>query len=85
MSTDKEKIRQMMMTHLREKGYPNLTSKQILAELKPMWVKLGEAGLLQKSWKYTDFVGEAEAAEHLINLKAAMQEELMQHFARFRK
>lgn len=72
----KAKIRKVMIDHLKSKGYPNMTSKEILAELKPMWVKLGNLGLLHKGWRYDEFVEIAHAEEHLANLRAALHDEL---------
>ena len=71
-----------MIDHLKSKGYPNMTSKQILAELKPMWIKLEEAGLISAGWKYAQYVEIAQAQEHYQNLRAAMEEELLNHFVR---
>lgn len=82
MSDLKAQIRQVMMQHLYSKGYPNLTSKQILGELKPMWIKLGEAKLLHPEWKFNEYVSIAHAKEHLANLKAALQEDMLKHFVK---
>ena len=81
----KAKIRQVMIEHLKSKGYPNMTSKEILAELKPMWVKLGNLGLLHPGWKYEDFVQIEQAEEHYANLRDALKEELANHFMNTRK
>lgn len=78
----KAQIRQVMIAHLKSKGYPNMTSKEILAELKPMWVKLGNLGLLHAGWTYEQFVEIAHAEEHFANLKMALKEELMNHFTK---
>lgn len=80
MSEQKAKIRAVMIDHLKSKGYPNMTSAEILAELKPMWKKLGVLGLLHKDWKYDEFVQIAHAEEHFANMKEALKEELMNHF-----
>lgn len=82
MSALKAQIRQVMIEHLRSKGYPNMTSKQILAELKPMWVKLGEAKLLGPDWTFAQFVSIAQAKEHLANLRETLREDMLKHFAR---
>lgn len=81
----KAKIRAVMIAHLKSKGYPNMTSKEILAELKPMWVKLGTLGLLHQDWKFGQFVEIAHAEEHLSNLKASLKEELATHFMKQKK
>lgn len=75
-SEQKVKIKKLMIDHLKSKGYPNMTSKAILAELKPMWIMLEEAGLVNSNWKYTQFVNIAEAQAHYQNLKEAMSDEL---------
>lgn len=87
-STTKEqkaRIRQVMIEHLKAKGYPNMTSKEILAELKPIWVKLGTMGLLSPNWKFGDFIQIAEAEEHYANLRQALKQEVADHFVRFKK
>jgi hypothetical protein len=43
----KEKVKKVMVDHLTELGYPDkMTNEQIMGELKPMWIKLEEAGLV---------------------------------------
>jgi hypothetical protein len=71
-----KQIRKVMIDHLKAKGYPNMTSNEILAELKPMWNKLGNLGLLHANWRFDEFVQIHHAEEHLANLKAALHEEL---------
>lgn len=85
VTEQKAKIRQVMIDHLKSKGYPNMTSKEILSELKPMWVKLGTLGLLNADWKYDQFVEIAHAEEHFANMKDALKEELLNHFAKGKK
>lgn len=83
MSQDKKaQIRKVMIDHLKSKGYPNMTSAEILAELKPMWTKLGTLGLLHPGWTYDQFVEIAHAEEHFANMKDALKEELMNHFVK---
>lgn len=82
VKTKKAKIRKVMIDHLKSKGYPNMTSKDILEELKPMWNKLGSLGLLHQNWTYGQFVEIAHAEEHYSNLREALKEELMNHFAK---
>lgn len=81
----KAQIRKVMIDHLKAKGYPNMTSKEIMGELKPMWNKLGALGLLHPGWKYGEFVEIAHAEEHFTNMKLALKEELMNHFAGLKK
>jgi len=78
--TNQEKIKEVMIQHLRLKGYPNMTPQQVLAELKPMWMKLGEAGLLPKGASYQSFVQVAQAESHYMTLKEAMMDDLLKHF-----
>ena len=56
----KGKIQKVMVDHLTTLGYPDITREQILAELKPMWIKLEEAGLIQPGMS---FVAYADAAQ----------------------
>ena len=45
MTDDRKRIADVMLGHLKTKGWPNMTDQQILNELKPMWVRLEESGL----------------------------------------
>jgi hypothetical protein len=54
----KSKIRAVMLDHLQTKGYPETSSQQILAELKPMWIKLEEAQLTA-GWNFLAFYATA--------------------------
>ena len=58
----KTKIKDVMLAHLNSKGYPNLTGDEILAELKPMWNAIEEAGLKQPGMTFEDFVQRAHNA-----------------------
>jgi len=51
----KTKIKEVMIKHLTEKGYPNITNQRIMQELKPMWIKLEEAGLIQPGMNYSEY------------------------------
>lgn len=58
------KCKAVMVEHLKAKGYPNLTTQQILNERKPMWIALEEAHLIQPGMNYRAFseISEREAA-----------------------
>ena len=62
LQVHKEKIKEVMMTHLNSKGYPKLTNDQIMAELKPMWVLIEEAGLKVDGMSYKMFCAKATEA-----------------------
>ena len=76
----KGKVRKVMLDHLTAKGYPELTTKQILSELKPMWLKLEEAGLIQKGWTYSTFARIASEQSRMQDMRDAMESELLKHF-----
>jgi hypothetical protein len=65
-----ENIKQVMTKHLREKGYPNMSNIQILGELRPMWIKLEEAGLIQPGMTFAAFKDHAEAQFLFAELRA---------------
>lgn len=78
----KEQIRKIIVDHLTTKGYPNLTEQQIMAELKPMWIKLEEAKLLQPGWTFPQFVKIANEQMIYNATKTSMEAELLKHFSR---
>lgn len=43
----KTRCREVIETHLKSKGYPNLSRRDIINELKPMWVKMEQLGLME--------------------------------------
>lgn len=49
------KLKAVMEAHLRTKGYPRMTSEQIMRELKPMWIAIEEAGLVQQGMSFQGF------------------------------
>lgn len=52
----KVKIKTVMVQHLNESiGYPDCQLEEIIFQLKPMWRKLEEAGLLVKGMSYRQF------------------------------
>lgn len=58
----KAKIKAVMVKHLEELGYPEMENEEIMAELKPMWIKIEEAGLIRPGMSFADFVAQAESA-----------------------
>lgn len=62
----KEKCRAVILEHLKTKGYPNLTRRGIINELKPMWLKLEDLGLTEHlkeaGWTYQKYVDTATKA-----------------------
>lgn len=44
--------RAVMMTHLDSLGYPDLSRREILAELKAMWPKFEDKGLMEHLKKH---------------------------------
>lgn len=50
----KEEIRKVVLQHLESKG-SNLTYDQILGELKAIWIKLEDAGLVQPGMSFQTF------------------------------
>ncbi len=60
MNSIKEQIKKVMIDHLKETiHYPKCNDEQILQELKPMWVKLEEAGLIQPGMNFNEFQHQA--------------------------
>ena len=59
MSELKEQIKKVMLEHLETKGYPNMEDMEIMRELKPMWIKIEEAGLVQPGMGFEAFRDQA--------------------------
>lgn len=59
MTDLQKKLKNAMLEHLKTKGYPNMTLDQIMNELKPMWIKLEESGLLPYGVNFNNFVQSA--------------------------
>lgn len=51
----KEKLKKVMVDHLTSVGYPDITDDQIMRELKPMWIKLEESGILADGMTFAGF------------------------------
>lgn len=77
--TLKEKCREVIVTHLTSKGYPNLTRRGILNELKPMWLKMEQAGLTEDlktlGWTYPKY--------HDVAIKTAQESAIFEHLGNF--
>lgn len=56
----KRKIKTVMVDHLTELGYPDISSEAIMHELKPMWIKIEEAGLIQPGMSFEAFCAHAQ-------------------------
>ena len=52
----KAEAKAVMLEHLKSKGYPDMTTQQILDELKPLYVKLEEAKLIPAGMNFKTFV-----------------------------
>jgi hypothetical protein len=55
IETLKQNIKKVMVDHLITIGYPKITNEQILRELKPMWIKIEEAGLVVPGMNFQNF------------------------------
>jgi hypothetical protein len=64
----KEEIRQSMLEHLKTKGYPDMSSDQIMGEITSLWQKLSTEGLLvepiKQGFTYQHFVNIALQSKH---------------------
>lgn len=75
----KERCREVVVGHLTSKGYPNLTRRGIINELKPMWLKMEALGLTEElhkvGWNYARYVDAA--------VKAAQEAAIFEHLGTF--
>ena len=56
LQAHKEKIKKVMTDHLTQTcGWPECSPEQVMAELKPMWVKIEEAGLVLPGMNFQHF------------------------------
>ena len=61
LAAHKEKIKQVMIDHLKATvGYPKCSPDQIMSQLKQMWVKLEEQGLVVEGMKFANFAEHAQ-------------------------
>ena len=81
----KAKVKTVLLKHLKEKGYPNLSGKQILEELPEMWMKLDKAGLIVAGMSFKAFVTHA-CHQYDLAMMAEMKTRMSDEFNRiFRK
>lgn len=62
LADHKEKIRKVMVDHLTTLGYPDIEPQKIADELKSMWIKLEEAGLILQGMSFQAFCEHANQA-----------------------
>lgn len=59
----KSRCKEIVVAHLTELGYPDLSRKEVIAELKPMWIKFEEASLMEDlkkiGWTYEAYYNSA--------------------------
>ena len=72
----REKVKNSMIEHLQTVGYPNMEVDDVLQELKPMWVKLENEGLIQSGMNFRTFqewavqkAMEAQITDHIFGRK----------------
>lgn len=65
-----QKCRKVMIHHLAELGYPNLSNQEIANEFRDMWRKLEEAGLVVEGMSFEQYMEFANFAY----LKAEMDD-----------
>lgn len=58
----KEKVKKVMVDHLTTLGYPNISGDQIMTQLKAMWIKIEEAGLILPGMNFQAFQAFANQA-----------------------
>lgn len=54
-----EKVKKVMVDHLTPLGYPEMPREQIMSELKNMWIKIEEAGLVVEDMNFNAFCAHA--------------------------
>ena len=57
---EKNKIKTVLVDYLTTLGYPDMTVSQIMSHLKPMWIKLEEAGLIVQGMNFPEFAMHAQ-------------------------
>lgn len=68
----KEKIKKVMLDHLTGLGYPDIPNERIMTELKAMWIKIEEAGLIKEDMNYMAFVQHAQDQFLIAEVKETM-------------
>lgn len=69
MADLKGKIKKVMVDHLTTIGYPNIPNEQIMGELKAMWIKIEEAGLVTDGMNFQAFAEHAESQFMIAQVK----------------
>jgi hypothetical protein len=52
---NKAKIRKIMIDHMTGLGWPKTSRQLVVHELKAMWAKLEDAGLIESGWTFKGF------------------------------
>ena len=79
----KEQIKKVMVDYLTTKGFPNISDDQIFMELKPMWLKLEESGLLQPGMNFQAFLQIAQVKRQeaqMSNMFGGHFEDILKNF-----
>ena len=73
LAAHKVKVKKVMVDYLTATlNYPQCTNEQIMQQLKPMWVKLEEAGLVIEGMKFQAFVEHAQREFLMAQVKDIM-------------
>lgn len=59
LPSHKEAIKKAMLDHLTTVGWPNVPNETVLRELKNMWIKIEEAGLILPGMTFEAFCSHA--------------------------
>jgi hypothetical protein len=70
--THKEKVKKVMIDYLTTLGYPNLSNEQIMSQLKNMWLKIEEAGLVVEDMNFQAFCAYANNAFMIAEVQGIM-------------
>ena len=68
----KEKVRKVMVDYLTTLGYPNIGNDRIMSELKTMWLKIEEAGLIVGDMNFEAFCAYANNEFIMAEMKDMM-------------
>lgn len=62
MVTHQAKVKKVMIDYLTTLGYPAIPNERIMSELKNMWLKIEEAGLIVEDMNFQAFCAYANNA-----------------------
>lgn len=62
LAEHKDKVKKVMVDHLTTLGWPKLSDEQVMSQLKPMWLKIEEAGLVVGDMNFMAFQAIANQA-----------------------